>query len=297
MRERPRVHFSRLKLMALSPAHYRAGLDEIEETPAMRFGTCVHVLALGGDVIRYPGARTGNGWKAFQGLVDGAEYYVFDDAHRGKAWEWAKADAAGKLIVTSEDLELARGAVELQARRRAQGRYPVPIVTADEYERAALCAEAVRNHPVAARYLEGEVEVPLRWSFLGRDCGGQLDVLAPRRVTDLKTSTSADPDWFPRHAIKQFWHSQLAWYGVGAKENATRVESHSIVAVEVRPPFAVTCFELTDRALDRGRRQVHLWMERLLACEEADEWPEYVQSAVELDLPDDDFELDFGTAA
>jgi hypothetical protein len=32
-------------------------------------------------------------------------------------------------------------------------------------------------------------------------------------------------------------------------------------------------------------------MERLLQCEAAGEWPAYTQSIVDLDIPDEDFEL------
>ncbi len=289
------LHFSRLRLMALSPAHY-AAYAQTEPTPAMRFGTAVHALALGGDLIRYDGERKGNAWAAFKALVDGAEYYVFDGTHRGKAWEWAKEEAAGRVIVTSEDLGLAEQAAAVQARRREAGRYDAVIVTTSEYDQAQRCAESLRSSPIARDLLEGQTEVPLRWEWLGRPCAGQLDVIHAGGVVDLKTTTKAEPAWFQRHALGMAYHAQLAWYAEGARQHGHVGTAHHIVAVESKAPYAVTGFRLTPRAVEEGEKMVRAWMERLLACEASDEWPAYCQSVVDLDV-DRDFELLFGEAA
>lgn len=288
------VHFSRLRLMARSPAHYHAYASG-GDSAARRFGTCVHVLALGGDVIRYEGKRAGLGWQAFQRLVAGDEYFIYDGDRKGKAWAWAKADAGGRAIVSSADLEVAMAGRELQAQRRAAGRYEVPIVTAAEYEQSARCADAVRTHPLARELLEGECELPLRWSVLGREAGGQLDVVsrARRSITDLKTTTKAEPGWFIRHAIGMAYHAQLDWYREGARENGYPIDECHLVAVESRPPYAVTCLRLTENALEEGRKVWRLWLERLLGCERSGEWPEYVQSVVDFDVTAD-VELTFG---
>jgi hypothetical protein len=67
------VRFSNLKLMALSPAHYRAAADK--ETYAMERGRALHSLVLGGPrVIPYPGkTRQGKDWAAFQAANDDAQ--------------------------------------------------------------------------------------------------------------------------------------------------------------------------------------------------------------------------------
>lgn len=60
------LHFSRLKLIARSAAHYRGAT--VEETYAMERGTAVHAIVLEqGRVIPYPGAqRRGKEWDAFE---------------------------------------------------------------------------------------------------------------------------------------------------------------------------------------------------------------------------------------
>jgi hypothetical protein len=60
------LHFSRLKLIARSAAHYRGAT--VEETYAMERGTAVHRMLLTKDrVIGYPGPqRRGKEWDAFE---------------------------------------------------------------------------------------------------------------------------------------------------------------------------------------------------------------------------------------
>jgi hypothetical protein len=58
------VHFTRLKLMARSPAHYLAGGKP--PTAAMENGTALHSVLLGGKpFIVYDGIRRGKGWEQF----------------------------------------------------------------------------------------------------------------------------------------------------------------------------------------------------------------------------------------
>jgi hypothetical protein len=293
------IHFSALKLIGRSPAHFRQGvIGGFEPTREMDVGSLIHALALGGDVIVFEGDRKGNAWKHFERLVGGAEHFVYDGSRKGKQWDWAKADAGSRLIVSSEDVERAARARELQAARRAAGKHDAVIVTRAEHELAQGCVEALLAHDDAAELLAGEHEASLRWEYLGRPCAGRLDVLttAARRITELKMTTSSEPDWFIRNAMRLGYHAQLEWYAEGARYNGWRIDQLCIVAVEPRPPFAITTMEATPRMVEEGRRQMRIWMERLLSCEQADSWPPYVQSRVPFDPPER-FELDFGEAA
>lgn len=280
-----RIHFSALKRMELSPAHYRAGIVEPSGgTPQMDFGSLVHALVLGGEVITYDGDRRGSSWAAFQALVDGAPFFVFDGAHRGKAWERAKEDAAGRVIVTSADVEAASVGRAIQAARRARGAYDAPLVTSAEVRRAERAAEAVRACEPATALLVGAKEVRLEWEAMGFACAGTLDVLGAGFVTDLKTSASSEPSWFTRQADRLAYHAQLSWYAFGAREAGFDVRECYAVAVETRPPFAVTPMRVTPATLREGEKRWRLWLERLASCTEADEWPAYVQSVVDLDV-------------
>lgn len=240
------VRFSELKTMSRSPAHFRCAYEyPIESTPAMRFGTLVHHLILGGT-----------------------KFAVFSGERRaGKAWDAFEGEHADELIVTQAELD-----------------------------RAIDIARKVQRHPFAGPLLDGKNEHEMRWRAMGRDCAGRLDVLGRHQITDVKISTSAEPGWFARHAVRMAYHAQLAWYRDGARENGVDVASANIIAVEARRPYAVTVFSLTDKALLDGQKLCRLWMERLEICQGAQEggyWPEYVEHVVPLDTLDD-LDLTYG---
>lgn len=80
------VHFSDLKQMAKSPAHYLYSVEHgVEETRAMRIGSAVHAMILGGTFHLYEGERRGKAWAEFR------------DAHRD-----------GATIITSSEHDDAR---------------------------------------------------------------------------------------------------------------------------------------------------------------------------------------------
>lgn len=236
------VRFSRLKLIARSPAHY-AGAT-VEETLAMERGTAVHSILLGGKrVISYGKARN----------EKHAEYQQF------------KADNPDALILTEA-----------------------------ECAKANAMAKAVNANRLAVRVLDGAHELETEWRFGQRGCAGRIDVLNPGWVCELKCTVSSDPDKFQWQAMRMGYFAQVAWYmdGVTAAGLAAP-ELGYIVAVESTPPFPVTVFAVTQRALEQGRAQYRGWFERLRVCEESNEWPPYAQSVVPLDVPEENGELDF----
>lgn len=240
MPRNPELHFSSLKNIARSPAHYRAGLDrQFVETPAMRFGTLVHAMVLGGD------------------------YVVYDGERRGKAWSEFASQHDGTLIVT-----------------------------ASEHDRAERCAQAVASHPIAYRYLVGDTERSWAATLYGRRCAGRIDVSGPGYTVDLKTTTTTEPGRFQRQCLSFAYHAQLAWYQDARRALGEEPGEAIIIGVETAAPYAVTVLRLTARALEEGRKLCALWTERLRVCEEADEWPAYTQTIVDMDIVQDD-ELTF----
>lgn len=231
----PELHFTQLKMMAKSPAHYRAYLDEgFEATAAMNRGTLVHAILLGGDYVVYPKERRGNEWKAF------AE------------------ENASKLIVTQK-----------------------------EYDVAARAAEAVLEDRVAAPLLKGDHEREWKAAMYGRPCAGRIDVSGMGFTVDLKTTTDAEPHRFKNQALRMGYHAQLAWYADARRALGELPGDLWIIGVEMKAPFAVTVLRVTERCAEEGRKALRLWIERLHECEQSNEWPGYVQSAVDLDIVED----------
>jgi hypothetical protein len=189
---------------------------------------------------------------------------------RGKEWEAFQIDHADALILNKSD-----------------------------NERAHRMAEAVAGYRHAHDLMSGQPEQQILWSLNGRECRSTPDSYSPVWVADLKTTRSSEPGWFSRCAIRAHYHTQLAWYRMAliASGFARPCEAY-IVAVESTAPYPVTVFRLTQRAMEAGERQIHAWFERFRACEESQQWPPYAQSAVDLDLPEDDeLQLTFGAEA
>lgn len=170
------------------------------------------------------------------------------------------------------------------------------ILTASEYVKAQRMAEAVIDCKAAEEWLRGTVETTLHFRHMGMDCRATPDVRGADFLTELKTSASADPERFKWHALRMHYHAQLRWqeYAVAAS-GGKRVEHHMIVCVESTEPYPVTVFFVEPRALEAGEKLLALWMERLKGCEASGQYPGYSQSAVPLDVPEDDEELVFAT--
>lgn len=170
------------------------------------------------------------------------------------------------------------------------------ILTQDAFGEANAIAEAVQANRLAMSRLDGAHETEHAWKFGARDCAGRIDSLG-EYLTELKVTASADPQKVMWQALKMGWFAQLVWYldGLAARGIIVR-ELPRIVAVEPKPPYAVTTFRLTPASVDQARRTYRGWFERLLVCEATDEWPPYAQSEVDLDVPDNDVALDFGDA-
>jgi hypothetical protein len=104
-------HFSDLKKLALSPAHYRHScLSIFETTRPMRVGSCVHQRVLGPqrgkEVIVYEGERKSNAWKDFAA----ASKLEHPDAELVTSAEWDDShDVAAAVLADPIALELLAG--------------------------------------------------------------------------------------------------------------------------------------------------------------------------------------------
>jgi hypothetical protein len=172
----------------------------------------------------------------------------------------------------------------------------VEIVTEREMHEAEMVAAAIAADPLAAAALRGVRERRLEWRIGDRACAGTPDVVGPTHIAELKTTADASPDKFPWHARRMGYLAQLAWYlsGVATDPSRAPITSLVIVAAETKPPYAVATYELSVAAILAGERQWRACWERLMVCEAADAWPSYSQSRIELDVPGEDLDLDFG---
>lgn len=168
------------------------------------------------------------------------------------------------------------------------------ILTAKAFDEANAIAQSVLSNPLAMSRLDGAHETEHSWKFGARECAGRIDSLG-EYLTELKVTASADPQKVMWQALKMGWFAQLAWYLDGLNLSGVDVKQlPRLVAVEPKPPYAVTTFRLTPASVDQARCTYRGWLERLLVCEATDDWPPYAQGEVDLDVPDNDVALDFG---
>lgn len=159
------------------------------------------------------------------------------------------------------------------------------ILTMSEYDKANRMADAVRACELARPYLQGVPEATLLFRWMGLDCRATPDIRGTDFVTELKTSSSSDPQRFIWHARRMAYHAQLRFQEYACEANRMKVRDHWIVCVESEPPHPVTVFHLEPDARDEAEKLLSLWGERMKACESSGQFPPYVQSVVPLAWP------------
>jgi len=242
------VHFSNLCEFALSAAHFKAAvLARKEPTRDMRIGTIGHHLVLG--------------------------------PHRTKP------------LVKYDGLE-RKGNDWKNFERETKKEYgpKVEIVTAKEWEDAVPWAEAVKEAMRGYPFLVAEGirrEVSMQWESGGILCETDgIDIVGNGIVADLKRTSCTEPDGFARHAARNLWHAQLAFYEEAAKQNGIDTSNGVyLVGGEPNPPYALTVMRLSEATLAQGRKSCVKWLELLRRARENDFYPPYVQTVVDFDLP------------
>lgn len=206
---------------------------------------------------------------------------VYSERRAGKEWEVFKAKHAGREIITSRLSDTA-----------------------------TAIADAVRRHPMAARYVAGgKPEHTVRWRYespriqhlepWGMDCKGRLDFVAEcGAVVDLKTTRDASPTGFAKEVLRYEYHAQAAFY-VDGYEAMTGVRLPFVfVAVESVAPYVVQVYRADDEVLSLGRERYEALLAHLNVCRRESRWPGYAETEMSLELPrwarplEDDEELD-----
>jgi len=251
-----RVHFSDLKEMAKSPAHYLYSVNapETEPTPAMRLGALV-------DALVFPGTH---------------DYVVWEGSEKRKA----------------EGKPPLRAGNEWETFKKRYAAFE--IYDLDELETAKNIADALSRDRAASDYLTGEPQVALEWDAFGLPFVTRgVDVVGWNLISDLKVTNSTEPRRFARHARERLWPQQITLYQTAKLEWADY--ELAIVGVEATPPHCCTVLVLTPAMIERARKSLVLWTDRLRACEVSDHFPGYTEVPVPCDVDEwekgDDDEL------
>ena len=238
------------KLTERTPAHYRAWIDEAEEseTPALAFGRAYHCRVLEPELFA-------------------ATYVVAPDfgdmrsgTNRAKRDAWL-VDRPGVTLLSRADADLIE----------------------------AMHAALMRDPEIAELFSEGDSEVTLRWTdeATGLPCKARADRWNRRRrlMADLKTTHDASEHGFGRAVVKYGYDVTCAHYSEGAKALGEPVEKYVIVAQEKRAPYLAALYELDAAAEARGYEIRQRGMDLMASCLSSSAWPGYPRGIQPLALP------------
>lgn len=168
----------------------------------------------------------------------------------------------------------------------------VPLLAAD-YERVQAMAEAIRQHPVAARLFapgSGRPEQTLIWrdadtGVMRRAMLDWLPETVPGRrliVPDYKTCQKADPESIARSVHTYGYHQQGAQYIDGVKTLGLAPDGAAMVFAfqEKTAPYLVHVVELDAAALQIGRKRNRRALQIYAECTATGVWPGYADDSV-----------------
>ncbi len=240
----PGVSKSDLDLIARSPAHYvtSKALGR-EETAAMVIGSAFHTMTLEPEKFDVE----------FAVLPEGLD----------------RRTKAGKET-------FARFEMESVGKR---------IIGADDLAAVQAMAASVRSHPLAGPLVRGgTTEQSIFWEpavvegVLSKCRPDFVKQLSDGRyvVVDLKSTEDARPFAFERSAWNFRYHVQSAYYWDGCTEAFCRApDAFIFVAVEKKPPYAVSVYEASIDMMHAGRAEYHADLMTFRRCELSGDWPAY----------------------
>lgn len=166
----------------------------------------------------------------------------------------------------------------------------LPIIDADDYDRALRVRDAVLAHPVARELLDGiEAEASLMWRGYSADviCKAKVDAIGPAGIVDLKTTRDASPFALSRTVASFNYHLQAAHYqyGLATDPGGPGVVPFTFVFVETEAPFGVSVARLSDDAMERGLAMMERAAELYAHCTATGEWPAYEAVTHTIGLP------------
>lgn len=183
----------------------------------------------------------------------------------------------------------------VHSKGKASEKDDVQILTPSLAATVAGVSKSASEHPHVRRLLTepmsqgGFNELTALWmdQKTGTPCKARLDFLSPdgKAIVDLKTTKDASPHAF-RNSLYNFgYYRQAAMYTDAAGLYGAQVEDYYILAIEKTPPFGLRLYRLSSDAIEQGRREVRVLLDRFARCIEHDSWPGYDTDVLDLDLP------------
>jgi hypothetical protein len=271
------------------PAAWRYKDEEDEQSKALVFGTGSHTALLEPERFEAEYARMPTK-EDF-----GAELLVTVSDMNSWAKERGIKGLSGKT--KAEVIKIIRSTGEpvriydeerLFAELNAKGRI---LLEGDDYDAIMQMRAVIHANSYYSSLLSGAYsEVSILGELLGEPSKVRFDCLTRGGdIIDYKTSVSAKPDEFFRHAARLGYFMKMAMQHdmfVEAYGHAPR--SVNLLVQEKKSPFIPALIRLTDEQLRIGRIQLRSAMEIYKACKKANSWPGYSMGnpVIEMETPE-----------
>lgn len=245
--ERSAISSTSLRQALKSPKHFHEfivkGKQDVQ-TPAMRFGSIVHMAILETDKFRAKYVR----------MPEFGDQRTAVNKEAKKRW---MADLPqGALAVTNEELDRLNSVIE------SIQKYKHPDT----------------KEPIIVNLLKGsifEASGYFRDPVTGLKCRIRPDILRPdlSAMPDLKTTRDPSPAFFSREIWDRQYFVQMAFYAMGVKEiSGEEPRLPCFIAVQNEAPFDVAVYECDAAMMERGAKAVRYGLNLIKSCMETGEW-------------------------
>lgn len=271
------------------PAAWRYKEEEDEQSKALIFGTSSHTALLEPERFDAEYARMPTKEDFGDNIlvtVSDMNSWAKERGIKGLSGK-TKAEVIKIIRSTGEPVRIY-DEERLLAELNAKGR---TLLEGDDYDaimqmRAVIHANSYYSSLLAGAYSE----VSILGELLDEQSKVRFDCLTRGGdIIDYKTSVSAKPDEFFRHAARLGYFMKMTMQHdmfVEAYGHAPR--SVNLLVQEKKSPFIPALIRLTDEQLRIGRIQLRSAMEIYKACKKANSWPGYSMGnpVIEMETPE-----------
>lgn len=252
---------SRLAKMRRSPAHCLASLEAPDSTPALDFGTAVHVSVLEPDTFdaaysldpEHPDGGYPKGWR------NTTDYRETRDAILG----------AGRKLLAKAD-------------REACLRIRDAVWNAGGDVSAIMTAKTATE----VSYLARDPDHDAGDGGLLCKCRPDIEVAPARTVVDLKTALDASEWAFAKSISTYGYHIARAFYMHTLDlAGLDRWDHYLFLVVEKAPPWGVALYDLDPDAADQGQREMDSLLELYARCKATGHWPAFPPDVRTVGIP------------
>lgn len=271
------------------PAAWRYKDEEDEQSKALVFGTGSHTALLEPECFDAEYARMPTKDDFGDNLlvtVSDMNSWAKERGIKGLSGK-TKAEVIKIIRSTGEPVRIY-DEERLLAELNAKGRI---LLEGDDYDAIMQMRAVIHANSYYSSLLSGAYsEVSILGQLLGEPSKVRFDCLTRGGdIIDYKTSVSAKPDEFFRHAARLGYFMKMAMQHdmfVEAYGHAPR--SVNLLVQEKKSPFIPALIRLTDEQLRIGRIQLRSAMEIYKACKKANSWPGYSMGnpVIEMETPE-----------